>query len=318
MHEAERLLQASPFGSLLMDSQVTDITYNGDTLFYVSSQRGRASWSSYAKADALNLIRQIANLTDQLFTYQNPILDVVFAHYRLSAVHPLISRDAEEGAPSFALRIANRNINLLRDMGTIDDHLETLLKQVLQQKKSIVISGQTGVGKTELQKFLLGLLEPHQRVVIIDQGVELVMSKTLYPHLDLTVWKYQLEKEETGLANLIKTSLRFNPDYIVIAEARGHEICDIYNATLSGHPSIFTMHSDSEDVIHKRMAAMSGYSPTLTKEEYVRVFPLVIHLTKVICDGMIKRKIKCIVDYGQQQGKGIYLYIDEENKKKSD
>ena len=37
----------------------------------------------------MNLLRQIANVTNQVFSYQNPVLDVSFANYRLSAMHEL-------------------------------------------------------------------------------------------------------------------------------------------------------------------------------------------------------------------------------------
>ena len=311
MHEAERMLISSPLGRLLLDKNITDITYNGESLFYLSSIEGRCYYALYHKNDALNLIRQIANVTNQLFTYQNPVLDVVFSHFRLSAVHPLIGRDREENAVSFAIRIANVNPTLLVDNQTITPEIEAILSRIIRTNKSIVISGQTGVGKTELQKYMIGLLDPHTRLVIIDQGIELALSKTLYPQLDITLWRYDERTVESQMTNLIRTSLRFNPDYIIIAEARGREIIDIYSATLSGHPSIFTMHSESEKQLYERMLAMTAYQVPLSENDFASVFPYVIHLDKKKVAGKIKRRIKTISHFEQESGKIVYIYSDE-------
>ena len=311
MHDAVRLLQASPIGPLLNDKYITDVTYNGEEIYYLSSLVGRQFHQLYSKNDALNLIRQIANLTNQLFTFQNPVLDVVFAHYRLSAVHPLIGRDKEDAAVSFALRIANLNKNLLVESGTITNELELVLRKVMAAKRSIVLSGQTGVGKTELQRYLIGLLEEHERLLVIDQGIELALTKTHHPHLDLTLWRYENRSGDSSLASLIKTSLRFNPDYIVVAEARGEEIIDIYNATLSGHPSIFTMHSQNEEVVFDRMLAMTNYELPVTRQDLTRAFPYIIHLSKRKEGDKIMRTIKCIVSYENNQDKGVYLYYEK-------
>jgi len=311
MHEAEAALRASRLGLLLDDSNITDITYNGDKIFYVSSLEGRKYYQQWCKKEALNLIRQIANMTNQLFTYQNPILDVVFSCYRLSAIHPLIGRDTNDNAVSFALRIASTNKDLLVETQTVTDKITSILSHLLKTKRSIVISGQTGVGKTELQKYMLGLLADHTRVVVIDQGVELATTKLIYPFLDLTFWRYENKLNDSSLTNLIKTSLRFNPDYVVIAEARGEEIIDIYNATLSGHPSVFTIHSENETLIYERMLAMTSYKVPLKHEDLIRVFPYIIHLTKDKRGNKIIRKIKCIVTYEQDSHKATYLYNDE-------
>ena len=83
----------------------------------------------------------------------------------------------------FALRIANLNKNLLVESGTITNELELVLRKVMAAKRSIVLSGQTGVGKTELQRYLIGLLEEHERLLVIDQGIELALTKTHHPHL---------------------------------------------------------------------------------------------------------------------------------------
>lgn len=311
MHEITMILANRFFGSLLEDCSITDIFFNGTTIYYLSSQKGRVKYLDFDKIEALNLMRQIANLTNQLFTFQNPILDVVFDHYRLSAVHPLIGRNGEDNAVIFAIRIANTNKHLLIETGMINQKIKETLLAVISRHKSIAIIGLTGVGKTELQKYLIGLLSDFSRVIIIDQGVELAITQKLYPHLDITMWRYDNKLFESSLPNLIKTSLRFNPDFLVIAEARGHEILDIYNASLSGHPSFFTIHSDDVNTTYRRMLSMANYQEGLNEVDFALAFPFVIEVKKIVKEGKIIRKITNIVSFEQGIENPQYLYSDE-------
>lgn len=312
MNDVLTLLNSAPFRFLLERKDVTDISYNGSTIHYYSSEEGRKLFGDYSCDEALQLIRQIANQTNQLFTYQNPILDVVFDKYRLSAVHPLIGRDGNKGVITFAIRIGSVEKDLLISKGVIDERKAMIMNTLLSKNKSIVIAGQTSVGKTELQKYLIGTLKASTRVLIIDQGTELAILKTLYPALDITLWNYDEKSEDTSLSNLIKTALRFNPDYLVIAEARGKEILDIYNAALSGHPSIITIHSESEKLVYSRIIAMMGLETGLEENQVKAIFPAIIYLTKEEINGAIKRKIKAITYFNQEKEILDYLYSDEE------
>lgn len=311
MDDLTKLLLNSPIGPLLEDRTITDISYNGGHLYYLSSQNGRMKYHDFSAQDALNLVRQIANLTNQLFTYQNPILDVVFACYRFSAVHPLITREGEQGVVSFAIRVANQDKELLEKTGMIDEKIKSIIDQILLTKKSIVLSGLTGVGKTEVQKYIIGRLKLNSRIIIIDQGIELAITQLLYDHLDITMWRYDDRLSESSLTHLIKTSLRFNPDYLVIAEARGKEIIDIYNASLSGHASFFTMHSESVATIYHRMLAMGNYQSGVTIPDLVAAFPYVIQIEKKQMNNRIERKITKIVSFVNGYENPTYLYSNE-------
>lgn len=312
MDDLTKLLLSSPVGPLLEDRTVTDITYNGGQLYYLSSHNGRIKYGDFNAQEALNLVRQIANLTNQLFTYQNPILDVVFSCYRFSAVHPLITREREQGVVSFAIRVANQDKELLVRTGMIDEEIKRIIDTLLVTKKSIILSGLTGVGKTEVQKYIIGRLQTNARIIIIDQGIELAITQSLYPHLDITMWRYDDRLIESSLASLLKTSLRFNPDYLVIAEARGKEIIDIYNASLSGHASFFTMHSEGVTTIYQRMLAMGNYQSGITIHDLVKAFPYVIQMDKTVKNNAIVRKITKIVSFVNGYDNPTYLYSNEQ------
>ena len=90
-------LKNSFLGSLLEDIEITDISYNGDSIYYLHNYLGRQkSQITVTEAEVKDFIRQIANLSEKQFSFQNPKLDVSFGKYRINAVHPSIGRKNNE------------------------------------------------------------------------------------------------------------------------------------------------------------------------------------------------------------------------------
>ena len=62
-------LESSFLSPLLVQEGVTDISYNGESLFYVSNDKGRQRSSIEAKKeDVSSFLRQLANLTEKQFS----------------------------------------------------------------------------------------------------------------------------------------------------------------------------------------------------------------------------------------------------------
>ena len=144
---------------LLHDPEITDISYNGVSFFYVHNEKGRLK--SKIKVDneeVINFIRQIANYSERQFSYTIPQLDVSIGKYRLNAVHPSIVRVDNDKACSFALRIGSKETRIKPNSEFISAECEKFLIDCLDNEESIIIAGPTGSGKTELQKYLLSKL----------------------------------------------------------------------------------------------------------------------------------------------------------------
>ena len=89
----EDTLQASFIGPLLSIDGITDVSYNGCSVFYKTSLEGRRKSSIEVSDDDVGaFLRQIANLAERQFSYSEPIMDVSFGIYRLSAMFRSISR----------------------------------------------------------------------------------------------------------------------------------------------------------------------------------------------------------------------------------
>ena len=263
--ELVKYIESSFLYPLLKDEKITDISYNGKDIFYLHNDYGRKkSDICISKDDALVFIRQIANLSEKQFSYSVPFIDVSEGRFRVNAIHPSIVRVNNEKSISFSIRIASLENHIFTSKTFMNKEMKTYLLDCLKQKKSIVIGGPTGSGKTELQKFLLSSLENNTRVVVIDNVQELEFVRD-NPNLDITSWEANDLHPNASINDLIRQALRSNPDWLVVAESRGKEMKDVLNSVMTGHPIITTMHAKSLKTMPHRLVRMIEMSDTNEK-----------------------------------------------------
>ena len=158
----------------------------------------------------------------------------------------------DEKSVSFSIRIGSNKNRIEDDPKFMDKEARKILSDAIEQKKSIVIAGATGSGKTELQKYLISHLEDYTRVIIIDNVQELDYVR-FNENLDVASWQISPTIPKGNAQELIRNALRNNPDWIVVAESRGKEMADALNAVMSGHPIITTLHARSVESIPHRI-----------------------------------------------------------------
>lgn len=249
-------LQNSFLSPLLNDSQITDISYNGESIFYLHNLSGRQKADiSVSENETKDFIRQIANLAEKQFSFQNPKLDVSFGKYRINAVHPSIARKNNEKCLTFSIRISSEKPIIKNDPNFLNAELISLFNVLLRSKVSIVIGGITGSGKTEFQKYLISSLEKYTRIIIIDNVLELD-NLSLDNELDINIWQSDENNKETSIQELVKNALRSNPDWLIVAESRGKEMIEVLNSAMTGHPILTTIHAFDINSMPTRIARM--------------------------------------------------------------
>ncbi|MBR4377577.1 MAG: type II/IV secretion system ATPase subunit [Bacilli bacterium] len=268
----ERLLsyiETSFIGPLLKDFEITDVSYNGVSFFYVHNEKGRLKADiKVSSEEVMNFIRQIANYSEKQFSYTIPSLDVSIGKYRLNAMHPSIVRVENDKACSFSLRIGSKETRIKPNSEFINNECEKFLVNCLENEQSIMIAGKTGSGKTELQKYLLSKLKKNTRVIVIDNVQELENLRQ-YEDLDLTSWQVTPNNPNASMEELIRNALRSNPDWLVVAEARGKEMSEVLTSVMTGHPIISTVHAYSLEAIPKRICRLIMKADPSEKYEYI-------------------------------------------------
>lgn len=309
-------IENSFLSPLLIDKDITDISYNGVSFFYVHNEKGRLkSDIQVSNEEVMDFIRQIANFSEKQFSYTVPMLDVSIGRYRLNAVHSSIVRVENEKACSFAIRIGSKETRIKYDSDFLTKEGEALLVGCLNKGESIVIAGPTGSGKTELQKYLLSKLRKNSRVIVIDNIQELENLRQ-YEDLDLTSWQVSPNNTNASIQELIKNALRSNPDWLVVAESRGKEMNEALNSVMTGHPIITTIHAKSLEAIPKRICRMVMQADTTQKYDdiYDDVFDHIkyyVYLNRNYDSEKVERYVESI---GELQKDGAMKIIYKRKK----
>lgn len=131
--------------------------------------------------------------------------------------------------------------------------IENLLHKAVDQRLNILISGGTSSGKTTMARAILSIANPKERIVTIEDAIEL---RPTHPnHVSLVADRRPDSRRTAG--KLLESSLRMRPDRLILGEIRGPEALNFLEAINTGHPgSISTIHADSPALALERMALM--------------------------------------------------------------
>ena len=297
--KCQEIIEQSFLKDIFTDD-LTDIQYNGYEFYGQDNQLGRFKLDlNISNEEVFSILKQLANYALKPFSVKNPILNISFKNYRLSAIHPILARKNNEKVATFSLRkisptlkITNNNVEIC------PKPIHALLEVLIKGYQSIVISGLTGSGKTELQKYLVSKMNEEDRIIMIEDNYETYL-KEIYPSLDITTWI--ADETNISLSELVKTSLRHNPDWIMIAETRGKEAFELVESISSGHPMITTIHSDSSLLSLERILKMFQKELDFNEEkmlsEMATHIRIGIHIEKQMINQKIIRKITEVTEY---------------------
>lgn len=285
------LLNKCSFSELLNGENITDISYNGEEIFYMDTYKGRVKYQKNINYEEIkNLIRDIANTLDLSFSVSTPIMDVSFMNFRINAIHDSICKKNGNKRICFSIRKFSTALKISNNNEFYPEQLDEFLHFILDKKSSILITGLPNSGKTEFQKYLMSLFKNNERLIVIDSINELDIKTSCD-----TTFLIPEKLKFSSIEDLIKVSLRLNPDYIVLAEARGREFKNVYQSMLTGLSTITTLHS--KDCISALNRMVNLLNDENSREEEIlknlkQHIDFIINLGKEDSDFGIKRFIK--------------------------
>lgn len=314
------ILQQSFIGRFLKDEGITDISYNGKTLWLQHNEKGRFQAEVQPSLEEVErLAKRIADIQKKEITNSEPILDTEIGFLRVNAMHDVISPDGM----TLAIRVSRPRlaISSLKNVTAGNrKEIEDLLKVLILAGSNIIISGRTGSGKTELQKLLVGFIPDNQKITLIEDTRDSHI-KALYPEKDINSWQTLVlddREKKVLIQDLVKAGLRNNPDWIIVSETRGEEAADMLDSAKTDHSIITTIHAKGAMNIPSRLIPMIRQSPAyaimddqLVGKEIVELLRFGIHLHLDMVKGKMVRRIKEIVEYTDFTSKGAvgtYLY----------
>jgi pilus assembly protein CpaF len=263
----DALFRAGSFQPYLDDPQVESVNANGcDQVFVQYSGGRRARGRSVAASDEelIEMIRAIATragVEERRFDRGSPRVSVPLpGGGRLFAVM------AVTGRPCVAIRRDRLAAATLADLtrnATLGPPLAAFLAALVRARKNILISGGTAAGKTTLLRALASAIPPPERLITIEDSLELCLDQDTTAHPDVVALQARepnTEGEgEVSLADLVRWALRMTPDRVIVGEVRGPEVIPMLNAMSQGNDgSMTTIHASSSRGACTKIAAYAA------------------------------------------------------------
>ncbi len=158
------------------------------------------------------------------------------------------------------------------------------LRDAVQRRRTILISGGTSTGKTTFLNSLLREIPAHERVVLVEDTAELRLPGA--NGVGLIAVKGELGEAKVGANELLQAALRLRPDRIVLGELRGTETVSFLRAINTGHPGSFsTVHANSPRGALEQIALMAmqtgiGLTRAETMDYAASVIDIVVQLDR--------------------------------------
>jgi len=158
--------------------------------------------------------------------------------------------------------------------GTIDSTTMAYLWLAVENGQSILISGGTATGKTSLLNALSLFIRPNLKIVSIEDTPELRLPHPHWiPEVARTALSIKGSVGEVTLFDLLKSSLRQRPDYIVMGEVRGKEAFVLFQQMATGHASLATIHAASiSQLIDRLTTPPISLPPNLIENVNIVIF----------------------------------------------
>jgi type IV secretory pathway ATPase VirB11/archaellum biosynthesis ATPase/intein/homing endonuclease len=184
-----------------------------------------------------------------------------------SRVNATYTKDVTSKGPTFTVRKFTKvpwTPTQLIAFNTASPEMVAYFWLLLQYKSSIMIAGGTASGKTTFLNAIAFFIPPEARVVSLEDTREINLPRENWLPAVARPAVGVGKVGEIDLFDLLKSSFRQNPDYLIVGEVRGKEASVLFQGMASGHASLSTMHADSVDTLIRRLETPPiELSPTL-------------------------------------------------------
>ena len=251
-------------------------------------------------------------------------------YVRLSAAVP----PAVAGTSRFMLHVripskqGPQSLAEWEQLGGVRPEQATLLRALVRGRCNLMVTGESGAGKTQAVRILSTEFDPDETVGTAEAAPELGLD---FPRRDGTPWHRRVMSLQVvagpwrgagdilSLRDALQHQMKLRPHRIILGEALGMELHDACVAMMSGHSgSIVTMHAGSASGARHRAAFLVCQSPEmlgqhkLAMELVHRSTDVIVHLARDPRSGL--RYVEEIAVLHDEGGFDVISRVDDEGR----
>jgi len=273
-----------PLHALMLDPNIEDVSYNGlYSPIYVWHRKYESIPSNITFVDeqtANDFLIKLAHRCSKHISSASPLMDGMLPEkHRLAAT---FMKEVSQKGSTFCIRKFRADpfsIVDLINIGTLDERIAAYFWMILEYKMSFMIIGGTGAGKTSMLNALISLMSENDKIVTVEEVPELTPPLDNWTQFN-SRQSFQFGDGPTAsisIFDLVKVSLRYRPDYIIVGEIRGEEAYTLFQALATGHGGLCTMHADSISNVVKRLTS----PPMNVARVYIPLMNSALHVQRV-------------------------------------
>ena len=245
-----------PLKAYLDDDNITDISYsNNGQVWLKSLDKGVFRVENPGINNELmeKIAFQCANIMGKTFNMASPLLDSESAELRMNFIHDSIARNGIAAV----FRKTPAKIRLQKEKIVEQKYITTgihdFLIECVKGHCNMIVSGETGSGKTELVKYLASHTAFNEKIITIEDTLELHLD-SIFPERDIVAMK---TNNIASYSDVLVGCMRQNPKWILLSEVRSAEaVTAVRNSISSGHNILSTIHADKASSIPYRLYSL--------------------------------------------------------------
>ena len=306
---------------LIEDDSITEIMVNGtENIFYEMGGRLYRTDRHFISEERLcDVIQQIVGETNRYVNESSPVVD---ARLRDGSRVNVVLKPVAVNGPIMTIRkFPSEAITMeqLIRMGSLTREAAEFMRQLVEAKYTIFVSGGTGAGKTTFLNAMSDYIPKEERIITIEDNAELQIQG-VDNLVRLEARGANLEGEgAVTIRDLIRSALRMRPDRIIVGEVRGEETVDmISSAMLNGHSgSMSTGHANNPaDMLHRlETMMMMGIDLPLQaiQRQIASALDIIIHLGRLRDKSRRVLKVEEVLDCrdGRIRTETLYEFREE-------
>ncbi|MDI9619633.1 MAG: ATPase, T2SS/T4P/T4SS family [Candidatus Nezhaarchaeota archaeon] len=299
-----------PIDVIMNDRMIEDVSVNGVNIpVYVWHRRYESMPTNLTIIDEATLddvLIKLTHVAQKHISTAFPILDAMLP--TKDRVAATFRREVSPKGSTFCIRRFREepfSVVDLVELGTLDELLAAYFWFMIESRMTLAVIGGTGAGKTSTLNALAALVKPNMKIVTVEEIPEIFLPHDNWVQL-VARQSYGLGVAKIGeiaLFDLVKVSLRYRPDYIIVGEIRGEEAFVLFQAVATGHGGLTTLHAETIDHAVKRLTS----PPMNVAESYIPLLNIFVLQERVqlprpaggTAFGRRIRSVAEVVDYGE-------------------